>query len=85
MAARNTYKVPMKQWRKWSPLARLTFNRCYRWIKNNQKLVTHPKSKTATREHWNTIAWNAAWLGADATDDDMPTKVVTVRRRKRAA
>ena len=47
-AARNVYRVPKKQWMKWSPRARHTFNRVYSWIKHNQSLTIHPKAKTAT-------------------------------------
>lgn len=78
----NRYRVPVKQWRKWSELARLSFNRSYSFIHDNQSIIIHPKAKTAKPAEWKTIAWNAAWIAADATDDTIPDEVIEVHRSK---
>lgn len=80
---KNVNRVPKKQWMKWSAGARVAFNRSYEFIYYNQDLIIHPKAATASPIQWKTIAWNAAWIAADATDDSIPTKIVTVERRKR--
>ena len=80
---KNVNRVPKKQWMKWSTNARLAFNRSYEFIYNNQDLIIHPRAATASPFHWKTIAWNAAWIAADAIDDSIPTEIVTVERRKR--
>lgn len=77
--ARNTYKVPVKQWRKWSRIARTVFNRVYNFAINNPELILHPQAvKTTKPAHWKTIAWNAAWIAADATDDSLPDYVESI-------
>lgn len=71
--ARNRYKVPVKQWRKWSRIARTVFNRVYNFAINNQSMLLHPGVKVVfTAKHWKTTAWNVAWTAADAVDDSLP-------------
>lgn len=74
--ATNRYNVPQKQWRKWSSDARSVFNRVFEFIRNNQWAMLHPKQPKVTKEHWDTTAWNAAWISADAVDDTVPHKVI---------
>jgi hypothetical protein len=62
----NPFKVPLSQWRKWTPEARAVFNEVNGRMRDNQKLVTHPDAKAMPPAQWETIAWNAAWLAADA-------------------
>jgi hypothetical protein len=66
LRAMNTYKVPKKQWKKWNDAARAVFNETYYTILHNPDVMTHPKQKKIPAEHWNTLAWNAAWVAADA-------------------
>ena len=74
---KNTFRVPVKQWRRWSATARAVFNRTYDFVHDNQGLMTHPKMSAIKPAHWKTVAWNAAWIAADAVDDTVPAEVVT--------
>ena len=64
--AKNAYKVPVRQWRKWSELARRVFNLHFYELKENQSILTHPKTQQISNREWRTQAWNAAWLAADS-------------------
>lgn len=64
--AGNVYKVPIKQWRKWSELARRVFNLHFYELKENQGILTHPKTQPIGQREWRTQAWNGAWLAADS-------------------
>jgi hypothetical protein len=64
---RNKFKVPPKQWRRWSALARTVFNRVYDAMED-QSVYLHPKATPALERHWKTTRWNAAWVAADAVD-----------------
>lgn len=75
---KNLNRVPKKQWRKWSKVAKTAFNRTYTFMFYNQKVVTHPKMENINPRQWKTIAWNAAWIAADAVDNTIPTVVVDV-------
>lgn len=68
----NTHKVPLKQWRKWTPAARKVFNETYDTMLNNQGLFQHPKTAAVPQAQWTTTAWNAAWTAADAVMDAAP-------------
>jgi hypothetical protein len=64
---RNRYRVPEKQWNKWSEAARRVFNEVYYTLtRNRQVRLLHPKTKPLPAEEWQTPAWNAAWIAADA-------------------
>ena len=62
----NVYRVPAKQWRKWSPVARQVFNEVYSSMIKNKEFLLHPKQTAPSRDHWKTTAWNAAWTSARA-------------------
>lgn len=62
----NKHKVSQNQWRKWNTLARKVFNEVYSTMKRNQPLFLHPKQSKTEPKLWNTTAWNAAWIAADA-------------------
>jgi len=64
----NSNKVPRKQWLRWSEAARYVFNETYQTLVQSQKLFSHPKAKKMEDAHWDTVAWNAAWTAADATE-----------------
>jgi hypothetical protein len=65
----NAYKVPKKQWKKWGEAGQSLFNSTYYTLLNNQGVMHHPKQKELPAEHWNTLAWNAARIAADALRD----------------
>lgn len=69
MAQRNRYKVQKRMWRKWSQAARKVFNDTHFQMINSQWIFTHPQADKISREHWKTIAWNAAWTAAEAVRD----------------
>jgi hypothetical protein len=62
---RNKYKVPLKQWKKWSLDSKLLFNLVYSQMVNNQFLYTHPKGIINKQWAWRTTAYNAAWTAAE--------------------
>lgn len=62
----NVNKVPLKQWKRWTPAARKVFNETYETMNENQRLFRHPKQAAVPQEQWTTTAWNAAWTAADA-------------------
>ena len=62
---KNTYKVPVKQWRKWSELGRRIFNETFRAMTDNPECYWHPMAARITKRLWRTTAWNAAWIAAD--------------------
>ena len=65
---RNLYKVPRRQWVKWSDHAQQVFNMLYPNMRNNQWAFLHPGAVPMEGEHWKTVSWNAAWTAADAVD-----------------
>jgi hypothetical protein len=67
MTVRNRFRVPVKQWAKWRHGgAQHVFNEVYDVVINNQELMSHPKAATLHADHWRTLAWNTAWIAADA-------------------
>lgn len=65
----------MSQWRKWNQVQRQLFNDTYSYIRNNQPLFMHPKGRKLNEDHWNTVAWNAAWIAADNLNNQKLVKV----------
>ena len=67
---KNCNKVARSKWKAWSELSRYTFNDVYDRMTQSPKLFLHPKADQKVNEqHWNTTAWNAAWIAADAVRD----------------
>lgn len=64
----NTHDVPKKVWTKWSAHAQHVFNLIYPNMRDTQDIFLHPKAVKMESEHWQTVAWNAAWTAADAVD-----------------
>lgn len=62
----NVNKVPLKQWKRWTPAARKVFNETFETMNENQGLFQHPKTAAVPQAQWKTTAWNAAWTAADA-------------------
>ena len=75
---KNVNKVPRKAWGKWSKKARMIFNDCYKFFMENQELMNHPKAGKQKPVFWKTVAWNSAWIAADACDKTIPTEIITV-------
>ena len=71
---KNPYKVPNKQWKKWSSEGKETFNFMMSWMTLNQELLLHPKGVKNKKIHWHTTCWNAAWVAADFVTDLQKTR-----------
>lgn len=67
---KNSYRVPKKQWSKWSEAARYMFNLHHAGMLLAQDMFLHPNTKSIPGEEWGTIAWNSAWFAANAVDTD---------------
>lgn len=64
---KNKHKVPVKQWNKWSNLARRVYNdMMYSLRPSMQFAFLHPDAKAAALEHWQTTRHNVAWTAAEA-------------------
>ena len=61
---RNKYKVPKSQWNKWDDVCKHVFNTTYGFSMTNQRLMHHPHQPSLVRKHWQTVAWNHAWIAA---------------------
>lgn len=70
MNSSNRYKVPKRQWRKWSALARHVFNELYGSMSQNAWAFQAPsvEANPPNKRAWKTTCWNAAWVAADAAD-----------------
>lgn len=62
----NSYKVPKDQWRQWDESAQAVFNETYKSIQDVYGNFLHPLTGNISKEEHKTIAWNSAWLAADA-------------------
>lgn len=65
---RNVHKVPKKQWRKWSETARKVFNEVYYTLRHNTGVLFPPTAQNLSRQAIKVIAWNTAWIAADAAN-----------------
>lgn len=63
---KNIHKVPKKQWRKWDIVGRGVFNEVYETLSLNPGFIRHPKDKPVSARFNYTLAWNTAWIAADA-------------------
>jgi hypothetical protein len=61
----NTYKVPLRQWRKWSSTERFVFNAVFSAAIKNQVVLSHPQMESVSARMWRTLCWNFAWIAAD--------------------
>lgn len=73
---KNLYRVPKRQWQAWSFEAKKVFNSCHLYFYKNQTLLIHPKAPQVSASMWQTTAWNAAWIAADAVDDCVPEYII---------
>lgn len=62
---RNKYKVAKNQWKKWNEDEQALFISLYEFSIMNPWIFSHPKAPNVSKDHWNTVAWNHAWMAAD--------------------
>lgn len=62
---KNVYRVPSSSWKRWSLPARCMFNQMFKAVRDHQHLFRHPRSKVQATKHWETTAFNTAWVAAD--------------------
>jgi len=65
---RNMYRVPPRQWRKWSIVARGTFNKTFTTLRKDIDLYRPKPAAPVSKKDNTTMAWNCAWLAADCAD-----------------
>lgn len=84
MNARNSYKVPLKQWRKWNKQARKVFNALYSHMIGSPWAFQSPAvvAMKLNKRQWNATAWNASWIAADAIMDAIPDYVQEFDRKR---
>ena len=70
----NRYKVPLRSWRKWSPLARAVFNNVYGSTVFSQNVLAPPSASKLPHQAWKVLCWNFAWIAADAVRDEAKEK-----------
>ena len=46
----------------WTADQKREFTRIYTLVKGNQGVFLHPKAAKAKPRHWDTTAWNVAWV-----------------------
>jgi hypothetical protein len=78
MSVENKHEVAESQWNVWSDEGKKSFNEMYDWVKANQDLCLHPDGIANTPEHWNTTAWNVAWISADVASGIDVVEVETI-------
>ncbi len=64
----NTFRVPKKQWGKWSALARKVFNEVFATVRDNAPVLFPPGLNRLPAHLVKIIAWNTAWVAADAAN-----------------
>lgn len=64
--AKNTHKVPKKQWRKWNKIEQGMFNRVWNTLNPRQLNVL---GIIGDHRKLNVIRWNLAWTMADLYKD----------------
>lgn len=67
---KNIHKVNHRNWNKWGDIGQKVFNGTYELLKLNREIMLHPKTPRIPEDEWNTVAWNAAWLAADAAIEE---------------
>lgn len=64
----NRYKVAKRVWSKWSKIKRHVFNDVYSSMVGCQRNYLHPSAESVPKKHWETTAWNAAWIAGDCAN-----------------
>lgn len=65
---RNANRVPKKQWGKWGELARKVFNEVYDTVRKNAPVLFPPGLNRLPAHLVQVMAWNMAWVAADAAN-----------------
>lgn len=63
----NVYKVPAKQWNKWSVDAKVHFNNLFGGVAQAKDILI-PHGKDISDKAWQVACWNICWLSADGVD-----------------
>jgi hypothetical protein len=63
----NKYKAPKKMWRRWGVVGQRVFNEMFATLRDNPRFVVFADEPLPTKRRWRVVAWNTAWLAADAT------------------
>ena len=61
----NKFGVPKRHWKKWNEQEQYVFNSVYQQMTELPHLFVHPLAPEVYEGHWDTTAWNAAWIAAD--------------------
>lgn len=69
MTSTNRYKVSKRQWSRWSKSARQVFNSLYYQLRIGKSVLTPPSFERIKAGPWSVVAWNVAWIAADAVDE----------------
>ncbi len=60
-------KNKLKRWsRQGQKIFRKTYSEILLYVSND--VFAHPAAPKLKKNHWKTIAWNSAWIAADAAD-----------------
>ena len=62
----NHYKVSTKQWKKWSALAKRTFNGVMSSVIHQKLYNSAPDAPILSKRHWEVLKWNMAFEAACA-------------------
>jgi len=68
-SAKNLYRVPLKQWKKWRGVGQRVFNGLCSGMTRSPDLFAHPGAPKLSQRHWKTTVCNAAWIAASAARD----------------
>jgi hypothetical protein len=69
-SVKNENRVPVKVWRRWrSARSRVVFNDVYSSLVDNKEWLPPLVKKTISPQHLKVLAWNAAWISAEAAED----------------
>ena len=60
----NVNGVPKRQWGRWTPAQRMTFNTLYEQMEE-QEFFRHADGTNMPSVRWNVTRWNAAYTAAD--------------------
>lgn len=66
---KNTYKVPIKKWSKWSNQAKFVFNEVFCACTAKSRTLWPNSLKGTNRNAIKCMAWNTAWIAADAAQE----------------
>lgn len=68
--ATNVYRVPRKQWERWTRNGRIMFNHVFETMADQSLFNAHPDAVKLSVYEWKTVRWNAAWIAADRATKD---------------